>query len=103
MNPGLYCTHTAKIGAEVFGLSYEDFAAQTSHFTACLPKLLVATMTITCGSLVADHGVPRLGGRWGRPSNPKNIRSSPFGDANNVVRRHPRVDRSPPITRANSR
>ena len=29
-NEPAYTTHTAKIGAEVFGLSYEDFAAQTS-------------------------------------------------------------------------
>jgi TatD DNase family protein len=29
-NEPAYTAHTAKIGAEVFGLSYEDFAAQTS-------------------------------------------------------------------------
>jgi len=29
-NEPAYTAHTAKVGAEVFGLSYEDFAAQTT-------------------------------------------------------------------------
>ncbi|MFQ5439660.1 MAG: TatD family hydrolase, partial [Paracoccaceae bacterium] len=39
-NEPAYCVHTARIGAEVFGLSYAEFAARTTaNFERAFPKV----------------------------------------------------------------
>jgi phosphoribosyl 1,2-cyclic phosphate phosphodiesterase len=84
-NEPAYTVHTARVGAEVFGVDYpaEFAAATTANFDRLFTRpplgeggLSMAELRFTILGCGSSGGVPRLGGHWGDcdPDEPRNTR-----------------------------